>query len=236
MIENNLALTLGGLQKAVECAPDREQEFTSAGKMAIDKAHSLDICSEDDLQIAADLMDGFKKAKKSVADFFKPMKDSANKAHKDICSREKMLLAPYEEADRAVKQKATAYSAEQRRIAEAEAARIRALQEQESRRLLEEAVAAEAGGEKAEAEFLMKQAAVTESISVPVQQAKVDGISYRTTYSVEVTDMAAVPCEVSGIVIRPVDISAVKKLAQMAKGKLNIPGIKITTSKEAYSR
>lgn len=233
----NLAMEFGGLQKAVEMAPAKEQEFTSAGKAAIEKAHTLEIASEEDLRIASGLMDGFKKAKKSVADFFKPMKDSAHRAHKEICARESALLTPYDEADRAVKQKVSAYSAEQRRLAEIEAARIRAAQEAEARRLMEQACEAEEDGDAASAEMLLKQAEITETIKVPTTTApKVDGISYRTTYSVEVTDMNAVPCEVAGMLIRPVDTGAVKKLAQAAKGQLDIPGIKIITTKEAYSR
>lgn len=218
-------------------APEKEHEFTSAGKTAIDKAHTLEISGEADLKTAAGLMDGFKKAKKSVTDFFKPMKDSAHRAHKEICDREKSLLTPYDDADRAVKGKVTAYNAEQRRLAEIEAARIRAAQKAESKRLMEQACEAEDEGNAVAAEMLLKQAEITESINLPATTGpKVDGISYRTTYSVEVTDLGAVPCEVGGVIIRPADLTAIKKLAQMAKGQLSIPGVKIITSKEAYSR
>ncbi|MDL2293187.1 hypothetical protein LJC60_00990 [Ruminococcaceae bacterium OttesenSCG-928-D13] len=235
--DNNLAVALGEMQKAVEMVPGKGQEFTSAGKAAIDEAHALEITGESDLRVAAGLMDGFKKAKKSVADFFKPMKDSAHRAHKEICAREKILLTPFDDADRAVKNKVTTYTAEQRRLAEIEAARIRAAQEAEAKRLVEQACEAEEGGDAASAEMLLKQAEITETIKVPVTTApKVDGISYRTTYSVEITDLSAVPCEIGGVVIRPVDESAVRRMAQMAKGQLNIPGIKIITTKEAYSR
>lgn len=214
----------------------KEQEFTSAASAAIATAHNLTITSEEDLRVAANLMDGFKKAKKSVEDFFKPMKDKAHQAHKEICARETDLLTPYKEADTAVKGKVTAYNAEQRRLADIEAARIRAAQGKESRRLMDEAEKAETNGNVAEAESLLKQAVITETIKTPVRQAKVAGISYRVAYNIEITDEAAVPCTVSGVTIRPIDESAIKKLAQLAKGAITIPGIKITTTQEAVSR
>jgi hypothetical protein len=36
-----------------------------------------------------------------------------------------------------------------------------------------------------------------------------------------------VPVEVAGVVIRPVDLAAVNKMAQASKGKIQIPGIEI---------
>lgn len=214
----------------------KEQEFTTAAQAAISTAHSLEIQNDDDLLVASRLMDGFKKAKKSVEDFFKPMKDNAYKAHRAVCDREKTLLDPYLQADKAVKSKVTAYNAERQRQAAIEAARLRAAQDEESRRLMEQAVAAESSGDAVAAESLLKQAAVTETICAPVHQDKTAGISYRTTYSVTISDLAKVPCEINGIVIRPVDESAVRKLAQMSKGLVSIPGITIKTVQEAYSR
>lgn len=215
----------------------KEHEFTTAAQSAIATAHSLEIRDMDDLHVASDLMSGFKSAKKSVEDFFKPMKDSAFQAHRAICDREKVLLAPYADADKTIKSKVTTYNAEQRRLAEIKAAELRAKQEAEAQRLMDEAVKAESDGDNSAAESLLKQAEITETINTPtIQTEKVTGISYRTTYSVEVTHMEAVPCELNGAVIRPVDISAIKKLAQITKGAISIPGIKITVNKEAYSR
>lgn len=215
----------------------REQEFTTAAQAAIATAHSLEIAGEDDLRIAAQLMSGFKTAKQSIADFFKPMKDAAHKAHKEVCDREKTMLTPYDAADRTIKTKVTAYNAEQRRLAEIEAARLRAAQEEEARRLMDEAIKEDADGYRAVAEALLKQAELTETIQAPMMQSeKIEGISYRTTYSVTIEDLSKVPCEINGVIIRLVDESAVKKLAQLSKGAISIPGIKITVLKEAYSR
>ena len=215
----------------------KEQEFTTAAQAAITTAHNLTISSDDDMRIAAQLMNGFKTAKSSIVTFFGPLKSAAHKAHKEITSREKSLILPFDEADRSIKKKVNEYAAEQRRLAEIEAARIRAEQEAESKRLMDEAVSAELNGDEVSAQSLLKQATITETVNTPVMQtAKTDGISYRTTYSVSVEDLNEVPCEINGVIIRPVDESAIKKLAQLSKGAISIPGVKITTNKEAYSR
>jgi len=215
----------------------QEQELTTAAQAAIVTAYNLVISDETGMAVAAQVMSGFKTAKQSIGDFFKPMKDSAFKAHKEICAREKTLLAPYEEADKAIKIKVNAYAAEQRRLAEIEASRIRAEQEAEAKRLMEEAVKAESVGNEVAAQSFLKQASITETVKTPVMQvSKTDGISYRTTYNIFVEDLSKIPCEINGVTIRPVDESAVKKLAQISKGTISIPGIKIVTNKEAYSR
>jgi len=231
-------LATGGLQNAIESREKetKEQEFTYAARAAISAAHCLEIQDENDVYIAAQFMDSFKKAKKSVEDFFKPMKDSAFQAHRAICDREKILLSPYADADKTIKAKVTAYNAEQRRLSEIEALKLRARQEEEAHRLMDEAIKADSGGDIAAAESLFKQAAITETIQTPIQQAKVQGISYRTNYGVVIEDLTKVPCEINGAVIRPVDESAVKKLAQLSKGTISIPGIKIVVTQEAYSR
>lgn len=215
----------------------KEQEFTTKAQVAITTAHGLEIKSEDDLHIASQLMNGFKTARQSIEAFFKPMKDSAFKAHRAVCDREKSMLTPYDTADKAIKAKVTAYTAEQRRLAAIETARLQAAKEAEAQRLMDEAVKAESSGDSAAAESLLKQAEITDTISAPVVQVeKVSGISYRTSYDIAIEDLEQVPCNVSGIVIRPVDISAIKKLAQMSKGEIKIPGVKIVVTKEAYSR
>ncbi len=60
---------------------------------------------------------------------------------------------------------------------------------------------------------------------------KVQGISTSTDYEVIVTDINQVPVMFNGVQICNVDVSAVKKLAKMMKGKLVIPGLKINETK-----
>lgn len=40
-----------------------------------------------------------------MAEFFAPMKKRASDAHKEICNREKMMLSPLQEAEKALKNK-----------------------------------------------------------------------------------------------------------------------------------
>ncbi len=61
--------------------------------------------------------------------------------------------------------------------------------------------------------------------------AKVAGLSYRTDYDVEVIDIEKVPCKVANVVVRPVDVAALRRLAKATGGGVEIPGVRITKVK-----
>lgn len=65
---------------------------------------------------------------------------------------------------------------------------------------------------------------------------KVEGISAVTDYEITVLDISKVPTIFNGVPIIQVDISAVKKLAKLMKGKLEIPGLKIEETKQIRSK
>ena len=46
-------------------------------------------------------------------------------------------------------------------------------------------------------------------------------------WEVELIDQDSVPVSVAGVVIRPVDLAAIKRIARAAKGAIKIPGIRI---------
>lgn len=219
---------------------DKTRELSGVSQKAIASATALVIFDQSGLEAASGLLKGFKSAKEAVTDFFKPLKDKAYAAHKEICDREKEMLAPYLGADAMVRQKVNAYTAEQERIRREKEAELRRLQEAEMRRLAEEAAQLEADGKHADADAALNQAIMTESVSQSVfvqpAQEKIQGISYRTEYEVIVVDDPSVPVAVSGITIRPVDTAAIKRLAIATKGKIQISGIKITENKKVAVR
>ena len=109
------------------------------------------IASEDDFEEAAKIGLAIKAQAKKVAEFFAPMKKRASDAHKEICNREKMMLSPLQEAEKALKNKMGAYRLEEdrrRRLAEEEARRAA---EEEQRRKEAEAIALESEGRNSEA-------------------------------------------------------------------------------------
>ena len=157
--------------------------------------------------------------KKRVEDFFKPMKQKAQDAHKQICQQEKEQLSPILTAIEGLKQKTIAYyAAEQQRIAA----------EQERQRKAAEELAALA----AEAETQGDTETATEAVGLAaVEEAKVTcspsakGTSMREVWRAEIIDADKVPrCFLI------VDQAALDALAKSQKDKMNVPGVKAVMS------
>lgn len=209
--------------------PQKEQELKSKSDLALQEAKEIIIKTEQDLKVAASLMEGFKTAKKAVEEFFQPIKSQAHKAWKEIVAKEKSILEPYVNADKEIKKKVNEYHAEQERMRREKERELQKRQQQEMERLLEEAA-------KTGDEALLDTAIMTETLKPVVHGApKVKGITMATVLKITVEDEAKVPAYVNGICIRPVEEKAVKELVRLKKD-IEIPGIKIEWIKEARSR
>jgi chromosome segregation ATPase len=197
-------------------------------------ANSLTISTQSDYEGAVAFVKDIKQTAKQISDYWKPLKESAQKAHKAICEREKALLSPLEEAERSVKKAMVEYD---RKLQEEAERQRRVIEEQrrEAERLQREAEAALFKGNDLEAEMLQFEAESKEVIE-PVIQQKTAGVSYRTIYKAEIINPSLVPIEIAGVVIRPIDIREVEKLAQVSKGAVQIPGIRIYEDKIASIR
>lgn len=192
-------------------------------------ANEIVIQSEADLQNAVDFVKTIKNSASKVTEFFKPMKDSAYKAHKSVCDREKSMLQPLQTAEKNVKAKIGDWTREQERLRLEKEEEMRRQAEAESARKLEEAARLEVEGKKEEAEAALQDAQYTEdaakNMTVATAVPKVSGLSTQKVWEITDVDAAKVPVEINGIEIRPVDTSAVMKIINMSKGKAVIPGI-----------
>ena len=189
-------------------------------------ASEIVIKSDEDLQNAVDFVKTIKESASKVTEFFKPMKDSAYKAHKSVCDREKGMLKPLQAAEKA---KIGDWTREQERIRLEKEAEMRRQAEAESVRKLEEAARLEAEGKNEEAETALQDAQYTEeaakNMTVTAAAPKASGLSTQKAWEITGVDASKVPVEINGIEIRPVDTGAVMKLIKMSKGKAVIPGI-----------
>lgn len=213
----------------IKAEPTIENEQKSSVIKILEQAQLLAINSPTDYDGAAEFTKQVKKLSKRIKDYWKPLKDSARASWQSLVDREKELLTPLDQAETEVKKKMAAY---QRKVQEEErAARLLAekLKREEAERLLAEAEKAAEQGNEMESEILFTQAEIIETSqpAVQVQAPKATGVSTRTLYRARVIDETKVPVEVAGVVIRPVDLSAINKLAQASKGKVQIPGIEI---------
>ena len=222
----------------VQAEPTIENEQKSSAMKILEQARYLNITSAADYEAAAEFTKQVKALSKRIKDYWAPLKKAARDAWQSLVDREKELLKPLEQAEAEVKTKMAAY---QRKVQEEErAARELAekLKREEAERLLAEAAKAAEQGNEMESEILLAQAEIMEASqpAVQMQTPKATGVSTRTLYRARIIDESKVPVEVAGVVIRPVDLAAINKLAQASKGKIQIPGIEIYEEKSVAVR
>lgn len=188
---------------------------------------------------AVEISKNIKRGMKAVTDFMAPIKKNAAAVHKAACDRENELLKPLKAMDNTIRANINNYLTEQeRKRREAEEA-IRKAKEEEERRLLEQAIAAEQKGDAVTAEETFEAAQVMSEAMPIVPTTKVEkvaGTAIKTDWEAVITDPAAVPVDVMGACIRPVDMAAVMRLVRATKGNIKIPGIEIKEVKKAAIR
>ena len=208
----------------------REEELQQSNSLVERRAREMTILTNEDYEKAAEFGQKIKIQAKVVTDFFKPMKDSAYKAHKAVCDREKTMLKPLQEAERILKGNIAAYLKEQERKKREFEERMRLEAEVERDKKLSEASAAEEAGNHAEAEIALAEAQMVEmvaaSTTVVMSTPKAKGVGVAKDWEIESIDYEKVPVVFSGVEIRPVDKKAIMRLIRATNGSIQIPGIK----------
>ena len=228
------------LPKSSSVSP-REEELESEVSEIEAMALAVSVQNDEEYEAAGKFGVMLKKKAAEVTEFFKPLKDSAYKAHKAICDREKEMLTPLRKAEMTLKKTMGDYATEQeRKRREAEEAARRAAEE-ESRRKLEEAARLESAGDAAGAEAALQDAEISEDVSrmvfIPGGAPKAKGVSASKDWEIVSIDSKDVPLAVSGVEIRPVDVAAVMRLIRASKGTIQIPGIVYrAVAKMSFSR
>lgn len=216
-------------QVVAEIATPEEVEIQGEVTNVERIAAGIVITTDDELQNAVDFIKQIKESSSRVTDFFKPMKDSAYKAHKSICDREKEMLKPLTAAEKLVKGRIGEYTQEQERKRRELEEKLRKQAEAETARKLEEAAALEKEGKVEEMEAALMDAQYTEqaskNVSVNMTAPKASGLSTSKAWEITGIDSSKVPVEINGMEIRPVDEKAVMRLIKASKGKIAIPGI-----------
>lgn len=202
-------------------------------KSILDQIQEITINNEEDNIKAGNFLKQIKPVIKNIKDYWKPLKESASKAHKDLCEREKVMLKPLEQAEIQIKAKMSVYITEQEAKARREQEALRKAQQEEALRQLAEAEKLKAEGKEMEAQIQEEMAYAIDEVKTVVEPTiqKQEGISYMTDYSIVIVDANKVPTYVNGIEIRPIDVQAIKKLAKASKGQIQIEGIKILEKK-----
>ena len=127
----------------VEMDATIEEQLEKSGAAAVQTAKAFKIAGQEDYEQGAKYLNGIKTRAKQIAEYWKPAKEAADKAHKQLVAKEKQMLKPLQEAEAIIKKTMLDYQRaveKARREAEAEARRR---QEEEARRLLEQAPTAQ---------------------------------------------------------------------------------------------
>lgn len=220
-------------EKVIAVLPDlrdeNEKRLTKSITAIELQAESIIIAGDEDYQAAAEFGRELKRKSAEVTAFFKPMKDAANKAHKEVCQREKAMLEPLKNAEGILKQEMGRYTMEQeRRRLEMERQLRLAAQAEADKKLAEAAAEEEAGDkDKSAAAFLDAQVIDTasRSASLQIQTPKACGTSISKDWQIVNVDDLLVPVSISGVIIRPVDKAAIMRLIRASKGTVKIPGV-----------
>jgi hypothetical protein len=196
------------------------------GLIALEQSKGLEVKTQQDYDNIAEMCRDIKGRVKQIAEYWKPLKDSAYKQWKAICSKEKELLNPFENAEKEIKVKMATYQKaklEEERLIREEAERAK---KEEEERLLALAKKAEAEGREENAEYLLEVAEQVKHSEIKLpKEHKTEGASRRVTWKARVIDKSKVPCEVMGMEIRPIDHQVLNKIAVMSKGKAVIEGV-----------
>ena len=214
--------------------------------IALQNATKTEVLSNEDYDAAGNARKEIKYTLKQIANYWAPKKDQAYQLHKSLVAAEKEMTDPLNRADKIIDQRMGDYRRKVE-IARQEAERERQRQEAETRRL-----EAEAAAKAAEVQRLADEAAQKEELddedvqilqmaqaeAVKAEQsvvimpdvyvppaAKVEGISVRKIWKARIVDDSLVPVSVVGVMLRPVDMSALNKLAVASKGGFNCPGV-----------
>lgn len=208
---------------------EQEKELSNTVSDVESAANNFVVKTAEDYENAGAFGRELKRLAEQVKEYWKIPKDLAHKAHADICSKEKAMLAPIQSAEKVLKDKMSAFNVEQERIRrEAEEAARKAAREAAERKL-EEAIALSNSGNNDEAEIALEESAMMEDASSTIilaaDKPQAKGVSAKKDWVIKSIDPAKVPVELAGIVIRPVDEKAVMRLIRASKGQIKIDGI-----------
>jgi len=115
-----------------------KKELQKDANGAVEKAKSMVVSDNQGNKKASDFLKILKNFQKEIKAELRPAIDKANELHKHLTGQEKRLLAPLQEAEKAIKGKISTFLDEQERIRMEEQRKAREKAEAEERKIREE--------------------------------------------------------------------------------------------------
>ena len=169
-----------------------------------------------------------------IEDFFKPIKQAIDATKRVVLDRERLVATPVDQEEKRIGVLLVSYDDEQER--QRQLAEKRAQEEPQ----LAEAQHYEAMGDAKAVDATLNGQGLVQ-VAVPSSVPKVAGISYRETWSADVTDLKALVQAVAAgkapLDYLQANTVAINQAARSLKTELNlIPGLKAVVTKQAIGR
>ena len=209
------------------------KELEAQGSSLLQRANALVVNDDESFRFAGDLILDSKKMQKAVDWLYEESIKAAHGLHKMLVAKSKTLSNPAIDAENIAKRKAGAYSMEQERKRQEDAARQRRAEEAkaEAERMAKAQEQMDKGDLKACEETLAAPLApVFTKVQTP-EAPKVAGISMRDKWFFEVTNVNEIPLE-----YMVPDLKAIQGIVNSLGAKTNIPGIRLWSEKVVAGR
>lgn len=225
-----------GTQQVTIATAELQQETGQA----LIAAKDFKITSAEQYVASADRLKGIKALMKKIDETFDPHIKSANETHKNLVAEKRKHQQPLLDAESVIKREVVRYQlAEEQKRREAEA-RAQEEARKEREKLEAKAAKAEAKGKTEQAAALSMAAASVVLPMVAPSTPKVAGISTRTTWKAEVTNLMEL---VKAVAAGSVPINALQanetflnNQARAMKETLAYPGVKAVSETGIASR
>ena len=213
-------------------------EIKNESSNIVEVANSINITCQEDLESAAGFLKEIKSTQKKVKEYWEEPIKRAYEAHKALKAKENEMLEPLQNSEKIIKNKVADYNSYMEQLKREEEARIKAEQERQALEQLQEAERLRAEGNEVEAQIAEENAVAMSQVEVSVESGvgKVEGLSFRKDYEIEVVDPLKVPSYINGTEIRKIDLTQIKRFIKMTNNGVEIPGIKVKETKIAVSR
>lgn len=218
------------MSAAVMDVPIEQQALTT-----VERARSIVVANVEQRTLAAEIGRVVAGLYKEAEEFFKPMKQAAAKAHKEICTKENAILQPLEAAKQHLSREIGAFDQLAEKERRDEEARLQAeadrLAQAEADRLAQDnaiadAISLEADGDVAGAMAVLNHPAPVEVFVPPVvlqrEVPKTQGVSGAVLWKFKITNEAQIPRE-----FLVVDEKKIGAVVRAMRGKTSIPGVAV---------
>ena len=214
----------------------KKTELEERALTITEKVNTLVIMNQNELELAGVLLLNTQLLMKEIKSTFDPIVAKAHATHKEATFQRKKHLDPVEQNEWVIKNKISGYIQACELAQQKEEDKKRAEAEKKEQALKDRAAEALKNGDEKKAEKLIEKAAEVVMPSIAPKYEKPANVGVVTRYRAEITDRKLIPIELNGIELRPPDMKALNKLAQISRGMFDIPGIKIVAEKTISGR